>query len=82
MAPVVAGRVRRALEVIPADKLILSTDCGFGRQGFNRTVAFYKTTAIAQGAEHRAAGSSASRSATCRRPTRRCRRTCCPTTSR
>jgi 5-methyltetrahydropteroyltriglutamate--homocysteine methyltransferase len=48
MAPVVAKRVRRALEVIPADKLILSTDCGFGRQGFNRTVAFYKTTAIAQ----------------------------------
>jgi 5-methyltetrahydropteroyltriglutamate--homocysteine methyltransferase len=48
MPPVVAGRVRRALEVIPADKLILSTDCGFGRQGFNRTVAFYKTTAIAQ----------------------------------
>jgi 5-methyltetrahydropteroyltriglutamate--homocysteine methyltransferase len=48
MAPKVATRVRRALEVIPADKLILSTDCGFGRQGFNRTVAFYKTTAIAQ----------------------------------
>jgi 5-methyltetrahydropteroyltriglutamate--homocysteine methyltransferase len=48
MAPTVAKRVRRALEVIPAEKLILSTDCGFGRQGFNRTVAFYKTTAIAQ----------------------------------
>jgi 5-methyltetrahydropteroyltriglutamate--homocysteine methyltransferase len=48
MAPKVAARVRRALEVIPADKLVLSTDCGFGRQGFNRTVAFYKTTAIAQ----------------------------------
>ena len=48
MAPVVAARIRRALEVIPADKLILSSDCGFGRQGFNRTVAFYKTTAIAQ----------------------------------
>jgi 5-methyltetrahydropteroyltriglutamate--homocysteine methyltransferase len=48
MAPVVASRVRRALEVIPADKLILSTDCGFGRQGFTRTIAFYKTTAIAQ----------------------------------
>ena len=46
--PVVAGRVRRALEVIPADKLILSSDCGFGRQGFNRTIAFYKATAIAQ----------------------------------
>jgi 5-methyltetrahydropteroyltriglutamate--homocysteine methyltransferase len=48
MAPVVANRVRRALEVIPADKLVLSSDCGFGRQGFNRVVAFYKTTAIAQ----------------------------------
>ncbi len=49
MAPVVAGRIRRALEVIPADKLIVSSDCGFGRQGFNRTVAFYKATGIAQG---------------------------------
>ena len=46
---VVAGRVRRALEVIPADKLVLSSDCGFGRQGCNRTVAYYKAAAIAQG---------------------------------
>ena len=59
MAPVVAGRVRRALEVIPADKLILSTDCGFGRQGFNRTVAFYKATGDRAGAEHRAQGARA-----------------------
>jgi 5-methyltetrahydropteroyltriglutamate--homocysteine methyltransferase len=43
---VVAARVRRCLEYIPADKLVLSTDCGFGRQGFNRHLAFYKTTAI------------------------------------
>jgi len=43
---VVADRIRRCLEVFPADKLILSTDCGFGRQGFNRHLAFYKTTAI------------------------------------
>ena len=46
---VVAGRVRRAMEVIPADKLVLSSDCGFGRQGCNRIVAFYKAAAIAQG---------------------------------
>src|SRR5262249_13117952 len=45
---VVADRIRRALEYIPADKLVLSTDCGFGRQGFNRHLAFYKTTAIPQ----------------------------------
>lgn len=43
---VIAERVRRCLECIPADKLILSTDCGFGRQGFNRHLAFYKTTGI------------------------------------
>jgi 5-methyltetrahydropteroyltriglutamate--homocysteine methyltransferase len=45
---VVADRVRRALQYIPADKLVLSTDCGFGRQGFNRHVAFYKAAAIPQ----------------------------------
>jgi 5-methyltetrahydropteroyltriglutamate--homocysteine methyltransferase len=49
MPDVVAGRIRRALEVIPADKLVLSSDCGFGRQGFNRLVAYYKATGIAQG---------------------------------
>lgn len=48
MAPKVAGRVRRAPEAIPVDKLILSTDCGFGRQGFDWTVAFCQTTASAQ----------------------------------
>src|SRR3954447_12989017 len=48
MPETVAGFARKALESIPADKLVLSTDCGFGRQGFNRFVAFYKTTAIAQ----------------------------------
>jgi len=42
----IAGRIRRCLEHIPADKLVLSTDCGFGRQGFNRHLAYYKTTAI------------------------------------
>ena len=39
----------RHSSVIPADKLVLSSDCGFGRQGFNRLVAFYKAAGIAQG---------------------------------
>ena len=43
---VVADRIRRASRRFPADKLVLSTDCGFGRQGFNRHLAFYKTSAI------------------------------------
>ena len=44
----VAGRVRMAMEHIDPQQLILSTDCGFGRQGCNRDIAFFKTAAIAQ----------------------------------
>jgi len=45
----VAGEIRKAMEYIPAEKLIVSSDCGFGRQGCNREIAFYKASAIAQG---------------------------------
>jgi 5-methyltetrahydropteroyltriglutamate--homocysteine methyltransferase len=45
----VAARVRRALEHISPEQLILSSDCGFGRQGGNRDIAFFKTVSIAQG---------------------------------
>ena len=46
----VAARARRALEHIAPEQLILSSDCGFGRQGCNRDIAFFKASAIAQGA--------------------------------
>jgi 5-methyltetrahydropteroyltriglutamate--homocysteine methyltransferase len=45
----VAGEIRKALRYIPAESLIVSSDCGFGRQGCNREIAFYKASAIAQG---------------------------------
>jgi 5-methyltetrahydropteroyltriglutamate--homocysteine methyltransferase len=45
----VAAEIRKALQFIPAEKLIVSSDCGFGRQGCNREIAFYKASAIAQG---------------------------------
>ncbi|MCK6475705.1 MAG: cobalamin-independent methionine synthase II family protein [Phycisphaerales bacterium] len=45
----VARTIRHALKFVPADRLIVSTDCGFGRQGCNREIAFFKTTSIAQG---------------------------------
>ena len=45
----VAARIRRALEHIEPEQLIVSSDCGFGRQGCNRDIAFFKTAAIAQG---------------------------------
>jgi 5-methyltetrahydropteroyltriglutamate--homocysteine methyltransferase len=46
----VAEQARRALKYIDAENLVLSSDCGFGRQGASRTLAFFKATAIAQGA--------------------------------
>jgi len=45
----VAGEIRKALKFIAAERLIVSSDCGFGRQGCNREIAFYKASAIAQG---------------------------------
>ena len=46
----VAADVRTALEYIDEDKLVLSSDCGFGRQGVPRPIALYKAAALAQGA--------------------------------
>lgn len=46
----VAADIRRALEYIKPEKLVLTSDCGFGREGANRNVAFYKAAALAQGA--------------------------------
>ncbi len=47
---VVASLIRKALEYVPAERLILSTDCGFGREGLARRIAFYKAVAINLGA--------------------------------
>ena len=46
----VASDIRYALNYVEPEHLVLSSDCGFGRQGSNRLVAFYKSAAIAQGA--------------------------------
>ena len=45
----VANAIRTALKHIAPEQLIVSSDCGFGRQGANREIAFYKASAIAQG---------------------------------
>ncbi len=45
----VAGEIRKALKHIAPEQLIVSSDCGFGRQGCNREIAFYKASSIAQG---------------------------------
>jgi len=46
---VVANLIRKALEYVPPERLILSTDCGFGREGLARRIAFYKCVAITLG---------------------------------
>jgi 5-methyltetrahydropteroyltriglutamate--homocysteine methyltransferase len=46
----VAGLVRKALEYVPPERLILASDCGFGREGLSRRIAFYKSVAINLGA--------------------------------
>jgi 5-methyltetrahydropteroyltriglutamate--homocysteine methyltransferase len=45
----VAATIRQALKHIAPEQLIVSSDCGFGRQGCNRDIAFFKSAAIAQG---------------------------------
>ena len=47
---VVASLIRKALEYVPPERLVLSTDCGFGREGLSRRIAFYKAVAINLGA--------------------------------
>jgi 5-methyltetrahydropteroyltriglutamate--homocysteine methyltransferase len=45
----VATLVRKALKVIPPERLILSSDCGMGREGMSRRHAFYKMVSLVQG---------------------------------
>ena len=45
------GVVNHATAAVePPERLILSTDCGFGREGLSRRIAFYKAVAINLGA--------------------------------
>lgn len=45
----VAALIRRALDHIEPDRLVISSDCGFGREGMSRRIAFYKMVAIVRG---------------------------------
>ena len=45
----VASLIRKALEHIPAERLVISSDCGMGREGMSRRHAFHKMVAMVQG---------------------------------
>jgi 5-methyltetrahydropteroyltriglutamate--homocysteine methyltransferase len=44
-----ADLIRTTLKHIPAERLILTSDCGMGREGMSRRHAFYKMVALVQG---------------------------------
>ena len=46
----VAEFIRRALRHIPAERLVLSSDCGMGREGMSRRHASYKMVSLVLGA--------------------------------
>lgn len=43
----------QVVRYIDPDQLVLSTDCGFGRQGCDRLLAFHRTVSMVQGANDR-----------------------------
>lgn len=45
----VAALIRQALKHIPPERLVISSDCGMGREGMSRKHAFYKMVALVQG---------------------------------
>jgi 5-methyltetrahydropteroyltriglutamate--homocysteine methyltransferase len=45
----IAEHIRHALKHIPAERLVISSDCGMGREGMSRRHAFYKTVSLVLG---------------------------------
>lgn len=45
----VADLIRRALQFIPPERLVITTDCGFGREGLSRRIAHYKCVSLVEG---------------------------------
>jgi len=45
----VAEKIRAALKYIPPERLVISTDCGMGREGMSRRHAFYKIVSLVLG---------------------------------
>jgi 5-methyltetrahydropteroyltriglutamate--homocysteine methyltransferase len=45
----IADHIRRALKFIPAERLVISSDCGMGREGMSRRHAYYKIVSLVLG---------------------------------
>ncbi len=69
----VADLIRRALKHIEPERLILTSDCGFGRQAMSRMHAFYKMVALMRGTNIVRKELGTARKPTFRQPIRNCR---------
>ncbi len=45
----VAAQIRAALKFIPPERLVISSDCGMGREGMSRRHAYYKMVSLVLG---------------------------------
>jgi 5-methyltetrahydropteroyltriglutamate--homocysteine methyltransferase len=45
----IADHIRKALKYIPAERLVITSDCGMGREGMSRRHAYYKMVSLALG---------------------------------
>ena len=45
----IAEHIRRALKYIPPERLVISSDCGMGREGMSRRHAYYKIVSLVLG---------------------------------
>jgi 5-methyltetrahydropteroyltriglutamate--homocysteine methyltransferase len=45
----VAAQIRAAMKYIPPERLVISSDCGMGREGMSRRHAFYKMVSLVLG---------------------------------
>jgi 5-methyltetrahydropteroyltriglutamate--homocysteine methyltransferase len=48
-AEAVAEHIRTAMQHIPSERLVISSDCGMGREGMSRRHAFYKMVSLVLG---------------------------------
>ena len=45
----VAKLIRQAIKYIDPGQLVITSDCGFGREGFGRRIAYYKLRSMVEG---------------------------------
>ena len=72
----IAEHIRRALKHIPAERLVISSDCGMGREGMSRRHAYLQDRGAGARHQYRAQGAWAAGGRSASPPTRAIRWWC------